>query len=260
MAAPPSVDAATGGIEGTITNDEGLPLPAADVGIPKLNKFTTADKAGRFSLSHVEPGDHTLFVSLLGHEPASRPVRVTAGEVTRVVVALMPKAVPTPHALTTIHEGFIDCGYGFLTSMGSLACDFADANHKVKFTFDATAEVEAVLGELVWQPGAALAAQSLRLTLRKSGGTECSGVCSPQGQYGDVRGSSPVVVRAEAPYAGLAFDAATGRATLVWEVWVPGREEAGAPVPVLVFKQPFTLYQTVFHGMKPEDGFSAVSP
>lgn len=60
-------------LRGTVVDDEtGAPLAGAHVFIAESMMGTATDDAGRFSLDHVPPGAHRLYVSMLGYEPASR--------------------------------------------------------------------------------------------------------------------------------------------------------------------------------------------
>jgi hypothetical protein len=169
----------------------------------------------------------------------------------------VPLAASTPYRETRTHEGFIDCGYGFLDTMGSLACSTADDKHQVRFEFEVSRDVRSAVGELVWAPNSALSADRLRLTLAHR--TVCAPVCGPSPDHGDALGSSPVRVRAHAPFAGAPFEGSPERATLAWEVWVPGGESADLPTPVFVLHQTFTLHQTLFYHAAAPEAFTVLA-
>jgi hypothetical protein len=88
---------ATGAVSGRvmIRADSGAaakPAPAAIVSIVGTPLGTSTSENGRFVIERVPAGAITLRVRLLGYVTAERPVRVRAGDTTRVEVTLVPGA------------------------------------------------------------------------------------------------------------------------------------------------------------------------
>jgi len=81
--------AQTGGIQGTVTDENQQPLAGASVNIVELNRQAGADEQGNYSFTGVADGTYTLVVSYIGYEEAERTVTV-AGSVATVDFSLVP--------------------------------------------------------------------------------------------------------------------------------------------------------------------------
>jgi outer membrane receptor protein involved in Fe transport len=82
-----SQEETTGTIAGKLSDNEveGQPLPFANVIIKEINKGTTTDFDGLYSLKNIEPGTYTVEFSFVGYETLQVPnVEVVAGKVTEV--------------------------------------------------------------------------------------------------------------------------------------------------------------------------------
>jgi carboxypeptidase family protein len=248
---PAEVDDATGGIEGVVTDEEQVVLAGVDVGIPPLELYAQTDAAGRFSLSHVPPGTHNLMASAIGYGSGAQQVAVEAGAVASVQLQLVRLAAPQKirHETLTLN-GFLNCGVGAVAVRATDDCT-SDPNHKAAFELPVDANVTSIVGEMVWQPNAGVAAHTLELDLWQN--PRCS-PCNPQYRYAEAKGTSPVVVRANAPFKGVA---AEGTTKLHWYVWTPWQQDE-PPVVVLVFNQPYTIYSTQFFGAPAAPDFSAI--
>ncbi len=76
--APLRAQAQTGTVRGTVTDAEThQPLGGATVTITGKNAITTAD--GKYQISGVDAGTHTVRVRMLGYAPATQPVTVIGG-------------------------------------------------------------------------------------------------------------------------------------------------------------------------------------
>lgn len=79
----------TGAIEGTVTDDEIVPLEKVQVGLGLgSNQTTNTDAVGYFKMEGVEPGAYQLYLQKLGYESLGVAVKVAAGEVTKVEIRL----------------------------------------------------------------------------------------------------------------------------------------------------------------------------
>ncbi|RZK24426.1 MAG: TonB-dependent siderophore receptor [Hymenobacter sp.] len=71
-----------GTVRGVIRTSDGQPASFVSVGIPKLGKGANTAEDGSFTITGVEPGTHTLQVSLVGVQPQQQTVTVEAGQIT----------------------------------------------------------------------------------------------------------------------------------------------------------------------------------
>src|SRR5262245_20177579 len=94
-----------GRIGGTVVNDQGQPIAAANVMVlgTRLGALTGVD--GKYVITNVPAGSHVMVASLIGYGDATQTVTVTAGEATAVAnFRLQVKAVAL--------EGVVAVGYG----------------------------------------------------------------------------------------------------------------------------------------------------
>ena len=75
---------ATGTVKGVVQTTNGKPAPGVNVILKDLNRGTTSDAEGRYVLSDVPVGSHTIVVSHVGLETQTRSIKVNAGETTTV--------------------------------------------------------------------------------------------------------------------------------------------------------------------------------
>ena len=112
--APPEASAATfddetGAVQGTVINDEGLPIPGVLVGIIETSAQTTTAQTGEFTFSNVLPGEYTVSAALIGYDAASKRVTVEAGVVAQSNFQLQPIAIDAPHYVSLQEQGNIQC-------------------------------------------------------------------------------------------------------------------------------------------------------
>ncbi|HYJ79674.1 MAG TPA: TonB-dependent receptor plug domain-containing protein, partial [Longimicrobiaceae bacterium] len=95
VALPASLYAQGGGtITGRVTGgDTGQPIASATVTVQGTALRGVSDSQGRYSISGVPAGTHTLSASTLGREAASRQVTVTAGGTTTADFTLASRAI-----------------------------------------------------------------------------------------------------------------------------------------------------------------------
>lgn len=84
---------AVGGIEGTVTDEEGHPLNGVLVELDGTGSSAVTDEAGHFSFRRVPAGRYTLRFRVLGHAVRTDRVRVEPGGRVRLDVALRLEAV-----------------------------------------------------------------------------------------------------------------------------------------------------------------------
>ncbi len=106
------IAAQTGNIQGTITDENGISVPGANVVIPSLGKGAISDFDGRFTLVNIPEGNYQIKLTYLGYADEEQEVSVTAGETTSVSINLSPKSVELDAVEVT--------GYGFSSQARAL--------------------------------------------------------------------------------------------------------------------------------------------
>lgn len=109
MAPPPQFGDDTGAIQGSVINEENLPVPGALIGIVELKAETVSDAQGQFTLSNIPPGTHNVLASALGYAPAARRVDVVQGAVAQVQFSLAPVEVAAAYHKLQPKAGNIQC-------------------------------------------------------------------------------------------------------------------------------------------------------
>ena len=66
----------------------GAPVADASVQIQETGQKVKTDSSGRFELSGVQPGRHTVYISIIGFILVKRPIEVAAGETLELTIAL----------------------------------------------------------------------------------------------------------------------------------------------------------------------------
>ena len=94
-------DTATARIEGVVRAAEGETLPGASIQLVSLERGTTTDTDGRFTLRNLPAGDYTLLVRFIGYQSSEQTVSVAAGETKSVTVALTPRSVALEGVVVT---------------------------------------------------------------------------------------------------------------------------------------------------------------
>ncbi len=85
--------AQTGNIQGTISDENGIYVPGANVFISSISKGSISDFDGRFTIVNIPEGSYTLEITYLGYAPSSQEVTVTAGQTTAVDLTLSTQNV-----------------------------------------------------------------------------------------------------------------------------------------------------------------------
>lgn len=131
----PTFDADTGAIEGTVTNDERMPVAAAALAVRgAVSRDTTTDASGRFAFGNLPPGEYDLLVAALGYEEFARKATVALGEVTAIDVTLNPipiSGVPYKRLHGPLTGKFF-CGFSALVSGPCKVIGLSDSNHPVE--------------------------------------------------------------------------------------------------------------------------------
>lgn len=78
----------TGTIKGVVLNADGKPATAASVLLTAKQVTVTTDAQGAFTLANLQPGSYELVITLVGHEPVTQIVKVSAGKTTKTDIRL----------------------------------------------------------------------------------------------------------------------------------------------------------------------------
>jgi len=78
----------TGGIQGVITDTNGVPLAGATVYIKSIDKGIDADFDGKFAIENIKEGTYNVLVSFVGFESATKTVAVQNGKKTQLNISL----------------------------------------------------------------------------------------------------------------------------------------------------------------------------
>lgn len=84
-----------GTVTGTVTDEEGAPLPGVQVADPSLQRGTTTDSEGTYTLDGLPTGTHTLEFRFVGYQTAVREVHLEAGETVTLDVTLKSRVLET---------------------------------------------------------------------------------------------------------------------------------------------------------------------
>lgn len=84
--------AQTGGIRGTVIDEENVPVPFATVGITGTSLGSVTNRDGIFEITDLAPGKYELQVAFIGYQTLKQEVVVIAGQTLTVDFALAIKA------------------------------------------------------------------------------------------------------------------------------------------------------------------------
>lgn len=82
-----------GAIEGRVVNEQGLALKGARASLLGTNFFAGTNATGHFGFTDVPEGVHTLNVVVSGFQRATKDLEVLAGNVTDIVIQMVPEQV-----------------------------------------------------------------------------------------------------------------------------------------------------------------------
>lgn len=284
-ATPAEVDENTGGIEGQVLDDAGLPVVKASVGILALNLQTATDESGEFSFSKVEPGLHAIAVQKIGFEAAVRNVDVQKGDVTEVQLTLTATFVPQPYTWVRDQSGLFGCGtswrpgvvYSGVAVCGvlSFAGESTEAYDKFLLVWEmeeATAQWTGAVFEMFWTSNQ-VAGQGLSMNWEVEG---CSNVGDQRFASGG--GNNPIKLVADAEKVSQTVENAKADKSASGCVDPPSSKcndegctvqsrvfsepdtlGEGSPADIgLTFQQQFDQYWTSFFDMEIPDDYSAL--
>lgn len=90
-----------GAVEGTVTTEDGMPLPGVQVVDPALQRGTTTGADGQYRIDRLPTGTHTLEYRFVGYQTAVREVSLEAGETVEMNVVLRSRVLQTEGVTVT---------------------------------------------------------------------------------------------------------------------------------------------------------------
>jgi hypothetical protein len=126
VARPAEFSDTTGAIEGLVHSEELVPIVAANVSIAALGLSTQTDAEGRFTFSHIAPGDQLVSVKKTGYGGTQTVRRIEAGRVTTVDILLSSAAIVEAYHTTAILTGTLGCSVGLSGVVGILVSACGD--------------------------------------------------------------------------------------------------------------------------------------
>ncbi len=96
LAISPGYSDGKGNVSGYIYDREtGEPVPYANVILKTSNYGAATDVHGRYSIINVEPGNYTLFVSMIGYKKIEKEIKIKSGDDLRTDMELDREAIQT---------------------------------------------------------------------------------------------------------------------------------------------------------------------
>src|SRR5699024_7021760 len=93
--------AQTGGITGKVTNEQGEPVPTANVLLVEISRGAATNLQGEYTIDNVEPGTYTLKVSFIGYTEYTAQVTIVPGETLTQNVILKQGAIGLEELVVT---------------------------------------------------------------------------------------------------------------------------------------------------------------
>ncbi len=88
-----TMSAQSGNLQGTISDQNGLYLPGANIILPSIKKGAITDFDGKFTIVDVPAGTYTLRVSYLGYDDIEQEIVINANKTTEVSLFVEPKSL-----------------------------------------------------------------------------------------------------------------------------------------------------------------------
>lgn len=234
--APPDVevdpDSRFGAISGVVVDEAIRPVAGAVVQLISSGRNTTADEAGQFSFTQLEPGFYAMTATAPRFLATQASADVLSGSTAKVRVQLQPDPSPVPYHVTYQHDGFMQAWatiaeYEFQELAGQAAplCDC-----RLNFTPEAkptTLVYEAYWEETTPNPGPF---EYYWVVEQEETGARAEDYCTSP-CYADLSGAG-------------------------FEAGVPAYARLDGPDEWVVANQPFELFVTLFYNGEAPDGWS----
>lgn len=170
---PPGPGAAVGAIQGTVTDPEINPLEGVRIRLVRSDgndsevAAPTTDEAGGFFVGDLEPGEYIVFAERPGYrEPTPKPVEVTAGTITFVILLVERLRVQTPFHTSISYHLYLIQRNCILNPAFNLCSqqfgNFPNATFSVEVEESQNGFLETFVAELQWQSSVAACPAGMR--------------------------------------------------------------------------------------------------
>ena len=275
------LDENNGSVTGRVLDEEFQTIPNATVAIPSASLVTQTDEEGAFALGPLAPGAYEVSAYALGYGALARRVDVIAGEALDITFALPILTSQTAFYETFPYVGFQACQWYFEGAIAHCTLPYTQvhgtanrsgvnlANYGIpkdlqdnrdRYNFTVRAEHTGIVSELVWQAASAAAAWQA-LVLACGWYDPLWDECVPPGEthtglrYHFEVGQNPVRLQWKMDDEQLEY--------LKISPWVMSRANVYGSEQVaagLAFEQRIEMFNTVFYGADPPEGFTAGPP
>jgi len=96
--------AQTGTIKGKVTTSDGQYVEHANIALKGTSKGSATDKNGYFEIKNIQPGNYTLFASIIGLARQERQVEIKSGMVTEIDFILNESSVELAEIIVVDHQ------------------------------------------------------------------------------------------------------------------------------------------------------------
>lgn len=152
-------DQETGGIRGTVLNEEWFPLVGARVTLfPSDGDAQVgpaeANSAGAFQFGHLAPGSYRLESWAEGYYPTKVEAQVQAEQVTDVTILMVVQPAREPYTVVTPWTGLNSCGVALVITPAGFCANFTvlPGNKNVRI-WNITDGFAAIVAETSWPGG-----------------------------------------------------------------------------------------------------------
>ena len=275
------VDETRGSIKGQVLDEEFRAIPNATVAVPSASLVTQTSDVGEFEIGPLEPGDYDVSAYALGYGALARRVTVAAAATTELTFALPILGSGAAYYESFPYVGFEACQWyaegtiahctlpytqvygtaarnGVNLSAYGLPRDVQD--NRDRYNFTVRAEHTGIVSELVWQATSA-AATSQALILACGWYDPLWDECVPPGEthtgirYHMVVGTNPIQLVWKLDEEQLKY--------LERSPWIMSRANvhgSDAVAAGFALDQRVEMFNTVFYGADPPEGFTAGPP
>lgn len=136
-----------GTVQGSVVDDELLPVPEVRVALMTTPFWTITNREGAFRFDYVPPGVYKAEARLRDFEPVTQQVTVEDQEIAYVTIQVTYPPVTRPHEELFIFNGFIGC-----QTMKTNCPAYSSPNERGSFKVPIGDNLTAVLAEVTWQP------------------------------------------------------------------------------------------------------------
>jgi len=154
-----------GTVAGLVVDEEQRPLSGVSVFVAgQTDRSTLTNDEGRYQLTGLEPGTHTLYFQRFGFVTLARDVRLEADAVHQMDVALVAIAVEIPYATSAHYDGFLALDVATFQFALHLGPRF-DPNDNTTFPVHVDRGLKTILTGIQWEASGPASAATLQQSI-----------------------------------------------------------------------------------------------